>query len=103
MPQALQNLIRVFGISPEDACAMVTLTPALSVGEQLAGRILPGAPGILTRWSRDWQPAGVIRQEKSGGNPQAADRLLEELFKGAESIHKERILSVDEAFSGLES
>ena len=103
MPQALRNLIHVFGIPPEEACAMVTLTPALSVGEQLAGRILPGASGILTRWSRDWQPAGIIRQEKSGANPQAADRLLEELSKGAESIRKERIFSVDEAFSGLEN
>ena len=60
MPKALENLIHLFGIRPEDACAMCTCTPADSVGEKAAGRIIPGAPGVLTRWSRDWRPAGVL-------------------------------------------
>ncbi len=60
MPKALENLIRLFGIRPEDACAMTTCTPADSVGESLAGRIAPGAPAVLTRWSPDWRMAGVL-------------------------------------------
>ena len=62
MPKALENLIHLFGIRPEDACAMCTCTPADSVGEKAAGRIIPGAPGVLTRWSRDWRPAGVLAE-----------------------------------------
>ena len=62
MPKALENLIHLFGIRPEDACAMCTCTPAESVGEKAAGRIIPGAPGVLTRWSRDWRPAGVLAE-----------------------------------------
>ena len=61
MPKALENLVHVFGIAPEAACAMVTSAPADSVAEPKAGRILPGAPGLLTRWTPDWHPAGVIR------------------------------------------
>ena len=60
MPKALGNLIRVFGIRPEDACAMCTSTPADSIGEKKAGRIIPGAPAVLTRWNSDWQMTGVI-------------------------------------------
>jgi N-acetylglucosamine-6-phosphate deacetylase len=60
MPKALENLIHLFGIRPEDACAMCTRTPAASVGEQLAGSILPGAPGVLTRWSADWRITDVL-------------------------------------------
>ncbi len=60
MPKALENLIHVFGIAPEDACAMCTRTPAESVGEKSAGRIAAGAPAVLTRWGKDWRPAGVI-------------------------------------------
>ena len=62
MPGALENLIRLFGIRPEKACAMCTCTPADSVGEALAGRIIPGAPAVLTRWSRDWQMTGVLTE-----------------------------------------
>ena len=61
MPQLLQNLIHRFGIAPEDACAMCTSTPADSVGDPLAGRLLPGAPGILTRWDAAWKPVSVLR------------------------------------------
>ena len=61
MPKALENLIHVFGIAPEDACAMCTSTPAASIRETAAGRMAPGAPGILTRWTSEWQYAGVIR------------------------------------------
>ena len=60
MPKALENLIHLFGIRPEDACAVCTRTPAASVGEELAGKIAPGAPAVLTRWSRDWRMAGVL-------------------------------------------
>lgn len=61
MPKALENLIHTFGIAPEAACAMCTAAPAASVHETAAGRIIPGAPGILTRWTREWKHAGVIR------------------------------------------
>ncbi len=62
MQKALENLIHAFGIRPEDACAMCTRTPADSVGEPLAGRIVPGAPAVFTRWTRDWRFAGVITE-----------------------------------------
>jgi len=60
MPRALENLILRCGIAPETACAMCTSTPAESVGENEAGRIRPGSPAPLTRWSRDWRMAGVV-------------------------------------------
>ena len=63
MPKALENLIHLFGIRPEDACAMCTCTPADSIGEKLAGRIVPGAPAVLTRWTRDWRMAGVVAED----------------------------------------
>ena len=62
MPGALENLIHLFSIPPEEACAMCTCTPAESVGEKLAGRIIPGAPAVLTRWNKDWRMAGVITE-----------------------------------------
>ena len=70
MQKALENLIHLFGIAPEAACAMCTSAPAASVCETAAGRAVPGAPGILTRWTREWKHAGVIRAS-SGGNRQA--------------------------------
>ena len=60
MPKALENLIHVFDIDPRLACAMCTSSPASSIGENLCGRIAPGAPVPLTRWSRDWHLAEVI-------------------------------------------
>ena len=60
MPKALENLIHRFGIAPGDACAMVTSTPADSVGEERLGRILPGSPALMTRWSRDWRMKGTV-------------------------------------------
>ena len=60
MPKALENLIHRFGITPGEACAMCTLTPADSVGEPLLGRILPESPALMTRWSRDWTMKGII-------------------------------------------
>ena len=63
MPKALENLIHLFGIRPEDACAMCTCTPADSIGEKLAGRIVPGAPAVLTRWTRDWRMTGVVAED----------------------------------------
>ena len=61
MPEALRNLIHRFGLAPEAACAMCTRTPAASIGEPLAGQLLPGAPGILTRWSPDWQSCSPVQ------------------------------------------
>lgn len=58
--KALENLIHRFGIAPEDAVRMCTQTPAESIGEPLAGRITPGAPLPLTRWSQGWQMQGII-------------------------------------------
>ncbi len=58
--RALENLIHFFGIAPEDAVRMCTQTPAESIGEPLAGRIVPGAPLPLTRWTKDWQFAGIV-------------------------------------------
>ncbi|MBR3494774.1 MAG: N-acetylglucosamine-6-phosphate deacetylase [Clostridia bacterium] len=52
--RALENLIHKAGIDPETACALCTSTPADSVGEPLLGRIKPGAPAVMTRWSPDW-------------------------------------------------
>ena len=59
MRRALENLIR-FGIDPETACAMCTSTPAASIGEKEAGRLRPGSPVPLTRWSLDWQFRGIL-------------------------------------------
>ena len=60
LSKALENLIHHFGITPEDAVRMCTQTPAESIGETKAGRIVPGAPLPLTRWSQDWQMRGII-------------------------------------------
>ena len=65
MPVVLENLIHRFGIAPEDACSMCTSTPADSLGDPLSGRILPGAPGILTRWDSSWHPVSVLRDPAS--------------------------------------
>ena len=62
MPKALENLIRFFGIRPEEACAMCTSTPASSVGEPLLGRIAPGAPAVFTRWDSQWRMKGVVTE-----------------------------------------
>ena len=60
MKDALHNLIHRYGAVPADACAMCTSTPAESIGESVAGHMVPGSPAILTRWSRDWQMISVI-------------------------------------------
>ena len=62
MPQALHNLIHRYGADPAAACAMCTSTPAESVGEQAAGHMTAGSPGILTRWSADWEMKEVITE-----------------------------------------
>ncbi|MBR4068286.1 MAG: N-acetylglucosamine-6-phosphate deacetylase [Clostridia bacterium] len=74
MGQALENLIHRFGILPEDAVRMCTLTPARSIGERLAGRICPGAPVPLTRWTKDWRMMGIVDQAFPACN-RAANRL----------------------------
>ena len=60
MKQALHNLIHRFGIAPFDAVRMCTRTPAESIGETVLGRMLPGSPVPLTRWSKDWEFVDVI-------------------------------------------
>lgn len=60
MRQALHNLIHLFGIAPFDAVRMCTRTPAECLGETMLGRIVPGNPAPLTRWSAGWQFIGVI-------------------------------------------
>ena len=62
MTQALHNLIHRYGADPADACAMCTSTPAESVGEHKAGHMTAGSPGILTRWSADWEMKEVITE-----------------------------------------
>ena len=60
MAEALRRLIRVAGIDPVTACRMVTVNPAASIGEPLPGRILPGSPLPLTRWTPDWTLREVV-------------------------------------------
>ena len=60
MPVALSNMIRRFGIPPVDAVQMCTSTPADSIGELLAGRLIPGSPAPLTRWSGEWTFMGIL-------------------------------------------
>ena len=60
MRQALHNLIHVFGVAPFDAVRMCTRTPAESIGERTLGRMIPGSPVPLTRWSQDWQYISII-------------------------------------------
>ena len=60
MHEALQNLIRRFGIPPEIAAAMTTQTPAESIGEKVLGHLTVGLPAPLTRWSRDWEMVAVL-------------------------------------------
>lgn len=60
MQRALHNLIHRFGFQPEDAAIMCTATPAASIGETKAGYLVPGSPAPLTRWTKDWEPAGII-------------------------------------------
>jgi len=60
MRQALWNMIHRFGIAAEDAVAMCTSTPADSIREKQAGRLIPGSPAPLTRWNKDWQFVGIM-------------------------------------------
>lgn len=60
MRQALTNLIHRFGIAPFDAVRMCTRTPAECIGERTLGRIVPGSPAPLTRWTKDWQFIDII-------------------------------------------
>ncbi len=60
MHKAFENLIHVFDIRPEDAAAMCTCTPADSIGEKKAGRMVAGSPAPLTRWSRDFKMLGIL-------------------------------------------
>ena len=62
MPQALANLIHRYGADPVSACAMCISTPAESIGEDVAGHMVPGSPGVLTRWSPEWRMKSVITE-----------------------------------------
>lgn len=55
MARAFTNMVSKFSIPPRDAAYMCTAAPAESVGEPLLGRIVPGAPAILTRWDESWE------------------------------------------------
>ena len=59
MAKALHNMIG-FGIQPKDAVYMATVSPAESINEALAGRIVPGAPATMTRWNKAWNMISVI-------------------------------------------
>jgi N-acetylglucosamine-6-phosphate deacetylase len=39
---------------------MCTSSPADSVGEKYAGRLIAGAPAPLTRWTKDFHMVGII-------------------------------------------
>lgn len=60
MRKALHHLIHRFGIDPLDAVLMTTQTPADSIGENKAGRLCPGSPAPLTRWTKNWQWVGIL-------------------------------------------
>ena len=60
MRQALENLIHLFGIAPFDAVRMCTRTPAECIGEETLGRIVPGSPAPLMRWSKDWRFMNIM-------------------------------------------
>ncbi|MBQ9325011.1 MAG: N-acetylglucosamine-6-phosphate deacetylase [Clostridia bacterium] len=60
MRKALENLIHRFGIDPVQAVQMCTANPADSIGEKTAGRLIPGSPAPLTRWSADWRYRGIL-------------------------------------------
>ena len=59
MVRAFQNLIK-FGATPEEAAAMTTKTPALSIGNEDVGEIDLGAPAIFARFTPDYQFVGAI-------------------------------------------
>ena len=60
MNEALYNLIHRYVADPLSACKMCTSTSATSIGESVAGHMVPGSPAILTRWSRKWDMISVI-------------------------------------------
>ena len=60
MRKAMENLIHIFDIDPVSAAAMCTETPADSIGEKLAGRMVAGAPAPLTRWNKDFRMVGIL-------------------------------------------
>ncbi len=63
MPRALHWLIHEAGVDPRTACAMCTSVPAASVGEPCCGRLFPGSPLPLTRWTSGWEMAGVLDED----------------------------------------
>ena len=60
MRKAFENLVHVFGLSPEQAASMCTQAPADSIGEKAAGRLIAGAPAPLTRWTKEYKFVGII-------------------------------------------
>ena len=70
MPQALSNLIHLYGTDPASACAMCTSTPAESIGENCAGHMVPGSPGVLTRWTPDWRMKSVMTDSGESCQPE---------------------------------
>jgi len=74
MPQALYSLIHRYGADPLSACAMCISTPAESIGENVAGHMVPGCPGVMTRWTPDWKLKSVITE--TGESCQANPRMI---------------------------
>ncbi len=54
MIRAFQNLMR-FGATPENAAAMTTKTPAMSIGNEDMGEIELGAPAIFARFNAAYE------------------------------------------------
>ena len=42
------------------AVAQMVIDANCRIGEETLGRIVPGSPAPLTRWTKDWQYIGII-------------------------------------------
>ena len=60
MIRALQNLIREFGATPEQAVKMTTCSPAKSVLNNNVGQIALGFPAIFARFTPEWDFVSVV-------------------------------------------
>lgn len=65
MHRALWNMIHLFGVEPEKAVRMTTMTPAESIGEKVIGHLVPGTPAPLTRWSKGWQMVEILDEHSA--------------------------------------
>jgi len=65
MHKALWNMIHLFGIEPEKAVRMTTMTPAESIGEKVIGHLVPGTSAPLTRWSKGWKMVNILDEHSA--------------------------------------